>query len=216
MGVCSGGGVGMEIILKSLELENFKGIKSLSIDFSNKTYIFGDNGTGKTTVFDAYSWLLWDKDSLNRKDIDIKNWSKDGEVHNLEHSVTGFLEVDGQEIKLQKIYKEIWTKKRGSLTETFTGHTTDYYFNDVPHKKGDYNDKIDNIISEENFYLLSNPRYFNEVLDKNQRKEIIFNHVDEVMKEELIEANQDLEKLDLDNYTVDELRAMAKATAKKN
>ena len=58
----------MKIQLKKLVLKDFKGIKNLEIDFSENTSISGDNATGKTTIFDAYSWLLWGKDSLNRKD----------------------------------------------------------------------------------------------------------------------------------------------------
>lgn len=69
----------MKIILKSLKLENFKGIKNLSIDFKDRvTTIAGDNAAGKTTIFDAYCWLLWDKDSLNRKSFGIKPYDKDG------------------------------------------------------------------------------------------------------------------------------------------
>lgn len=80
----------MRIKIKSLKLENFKGIKDLTIDFKDTTNIYGDNAVGKTTIFDAYSWLLWDKDSLNRKDFAIKPYDKNGnEVHNLESIVEG-------------------------------------------------------------------------------------------------------------------------------
>lgn len=82
----------MQIKIKTLKLENFKGIKNLIIDFKDTTNIYGDNAVGKTTIFDAYSWLLWDKDSLNRKDFAIKPYDKNGEeVHNLESIVEGGL-----------------------------------------------------------------------------------------------------------------------------
>lgn len=55
------------IKLKKLILENFKGIKQLKIDFSNVTNIFGDNGVGKTTIFDAFTWLMFGKDSTDKK-----------------------------------------------------------------------------------------------------------------------------------------------------
>lgn len=206
----------MRVKLKHLKLSNFKGIKDLFIDFKENTEIYGNNGTGKTTIFDAYSWLLWDKDSLNRKDFGIKPWLKNGEeTHNLESIVEGVLLVDDKEVILTKVYKEVWTKKRGQLTETFTGNTTDYYINSVPVKKTDYNKRISEIFNEETFYLLSNLKYFNEVLDKQKRKEILFNFIDEVKKDDLIKVNENLKKLDLENYTVDELRSMAKSTAKK-
>ena len=88
-----------EIKLLSLELVNFKGISSLHLDFTDNTCVCGANGTGKTTVFDSFCWLLFGKDSHNRADsaFNIKTLDKDGNViYNLEHSVIGVLSVDGR------------------------------------------------------------------------------------------------------------------------
>ena len=207
----------MQIKLKSLKLENFKGIKNLEIDFKEDvTNILADNGKGKTTIFDAYTWLLWDKDSLNRKDFSIKPYDKDGEeIHNLESMVEGTLAFDDEEITLKKIYKEIWTKKRGSTQVEFTGHTTDYYMNAVPVKKKEYTDRLATVIDEENFNLLSNPIYFNQILDKNKRRSIVLGLIEEIGPEEVLKENEDLKKLPLDKYTIDEIKAMAKDSAKK-
>lgn len=207
----------MQIKLKKLKLENFKGIKSLEIDFKDDiTNILADNGKGKTTIFDAYTWLLWDKDSLNRKDFSIKPYDKDGkEIHNLESMVEGTLEFDDEEITLKKIYKEIWTKKRGSTQVEFTGHTTDYYMNSVPVKKKEYTDRLATVIDEENFNLLSNPLYFNQILDKNKRRSVVLGLIEDTGKDEVLKENEDLKKLPLDKYTIDEIKAMAKDSAKK-
>lgn len=207
----------MQIKLNKLKLENFKGIKNLEIDFKEDvTNILADNGKGKTTIFDAYTWLLWDKDSLNRKDFSIKPYDKDGqEIHNLESMVEGTLEFGEEEITLKKIYKEIWTKKRGSTQAEFTGHTTDYYMNAVPVKKKEYTDRLATVIDEENFNLLSNPIYFNQILDKNKRRSIVLGLIEDIGKEEVLKENEDLKKLPLDKYTIDEIKAMAKDSAKK-
>ena len=206
----------MRIKIKSLKLENFKGIKDLTIDFKDTTNIYGDNAVGKTTIFDAYSWLLWDKDSLNRKDFAIKPYDKNGnEVHNLESIVEGNFSFDDTDLSLKKIYKEVWTKKRGSTQAEFTGHTTDYYINSVPVKKKEYNERIESVLSEDNFNLLSNPLYFNQILDKNKRRDVILGLIDEIKPADIIAKNKDLEDLDLETYTVDELKKIAKDSAKK-
>lgn len=206
----------MQIKIKTLKLENFKGIKDLTIDFKDTTNIYGDNAVGKTTIFDAYSWLLWDKDSLNRKDFAIKPYGKDGEeVHNLESIVEGDFVFDDTDLNLKKIYKEVWTKKRGSTQAEFTGHTTDYYINAVPVKKKEYTERIASVISEDNFNLLSNPLYFNQILDKNKRREVILGLIEEVKPEDIIAKNKDLEDLDLETHTVDELKKIAKDSARK-
>ena len=206
----------MQIKIKNLKLENFKGIKDLTIDFKDTTNIYGDNAVGKTTIFDAYSWLLWDKDSLNRKDFAIKPYDKNGEeVHNLESIVEGEFTFGDTDLTLKKIYKEVWTKKRGSTQAEFTGHTTDYYINSVPCKKKEYNERIESVLSEDNFNLLSNPLYFNQFLVKTERREILLSLIEDVKPEDIIAKNKDLEDLDLENYTVDELKKIAKDSAKK-
>lgn len=206
----------MKVILKKLVLANFKGIKEKEIDFTEKTNISGDNATGKSTIFDAYSWLLWGKDSFNRKDYEIKPYDENNDIiHNLESSVVGIFDIDGKEIKFERIYKEVWSKKRGSNTETFTGNTTDFYINDVPKKKKEYEDEIGKIVTEDEFNLLSNPLYFNTILDKKERRNILLSLVKDVSIDDVKATNKELEDLDLSNYTLDEIQAMAKATCKK-
>ena len=205
-----------EMILKTLVLQNFKGIENLSIDFKNETIIEGKNGSGKTTIFDAYSWLLWDKDSKSRKDFDIKPFAETGETkHGLESTVTGQFELDGQPLKLSKTYKEIWTKKRGNVDAVFSGNTTDYFINDVPVKKSEYNQRIESFISEKEFNLLCNPLYFSEILDKKERRAVLLSLIKDVDKDEIFSINKDLKELELDSYTIEEIKAMAKASAKK-
>ena len=206
----------MHVTLKKLTLSNFKGIKEKEIDFTEKTNISGDNATGKSTIFDAYSWLLWGKDSFNRKDYEIKPYDENNDIiHNLESSVVGIFDIDGKEIKFERIYKEVWSKKRGSNTETFTGNTTDFYINDVPKKKKEYEDEIGKIVTEDEFNLLSNPLYFNTILEKKERRNILLSLVKDVSIDDVKAANKELEDLDLSNYTIDEIQAMAKATCKK-
>ena len=126
--------------LKQMKLRNFKGTRDLTIDFNCKdTNIYGRNETGKTTIVDAFMWIFFNKDSSGASDFDIKTKNSYGEyLHNLEHSVEATLDVDGTETKFMKVYKEKYTKQRGSTTATFTGHTTDYFVDDVPKKKKEY------------------------------------------------------------------------------
>ena len=53
----------MRMSLEKMVIENFKGTRKLTIDFAEETHIFGMNGTGKTTIPDAFSWVLFNKDS---------------------------------------------------------------------------------------------------------------------------------------------------------
>lgn len=207
----------MKVVLNKLNFQNFKGFKEKEVEFEKDlTTISGDNATGKTTVFDGFSWLLWGKDSQNRKDYEIKPYKESGDsIHNVETTVEGVLDIDGQKTNLKRIYKEVWKKKRGSNNKEFSGHTTDFYINDVPKKKKDYEEFIAKTVSEDEFNLLSNPMYFNQIIDKKERRKILLSLVDDVGKDDVIKTNKDLKELDLDSYTIDELQAMAKSSCKK-
>ena len=66
--------------LKRMTIENFKGIKKFEIDFSDQITITGENGTGKTTIEDAFDWLLFDKDSTGRSEFEVRPLDADNKV----------------------------------------------------------------------------------------------------------------------------------------
>lgn len=183
--------------LLSLTLRNFKGIKSFTLDAQGGNVdVYGDNATGKTTLFDAFLWILFDKDSSNKKDFEIKTLDKANEpVHGLEHEVEADLEVNGKIINLRKIYKEKWTKKRGSAAAEFTGHTTEYFIDGVPAKKGEYEARIAEIASEDIFKLLTSPTFFNEQLHWEKRRAILLEVCGDISDEEVIASDDKLAKL---------------------
>lgn len=169
----------MNIKINQMILQNFKGIKSLEIyaDGANLK-IYGDNATGKTTVFDAFTWLLFGKDSLGRSDFGIKTQDENGNaIHNLEHSVECELAIDNSILTLKKIYAEKWTKKRGSSEAEFSGHETKYFINEVPSTKKEYEQKIAMYIDENLFKTITNPLYFNEHLKWQDRRAILLSLV---------------------------------------
>ncbi|WP_027339959.1 AAA family ATPase [Halonatronum saccharophilum] len=185
------------IDLLKLELKNFKGVKNFTLDLQGaNAQVFGNNATGKTTIFDAFNWLLFDKDSKGQSTFDIKTLDKDGQaIHNLEHQVEGTLSVNGKKLTLRKSYYEKWTKKRGSAKESFSGHTTDYFINDVPVKKKEYDARISEIVDENIFKLLTSPAYFNEQLHWQERREILLEVCGGITDENIIDQNDKLKKL---------------------
>ena len=186
----------MEIKIKQLKLKNFKGIKELEVNFSDVTSIKGANATGKTTIVDAFTWLIFGKDSKDRKDFNIKTLDSNGnEYHGLEHSVTGVLEINGQQMELQKIYKEKWTKTRGQAKKELKGHTTDFYINEIPVKQKEYQDKINSIFEENKFKLLTNPLYFPNMNWKDQRK-MLLEIIGDISDKSVIAYNSKLKPLE--------------------
>jgi len=200
----------------NLTLQNFKGIRYFNLDTQgNDTNIYGDNATGKTTLADAFMWLLFDKDSSNRKDFQIKTLGPDGEPeHGLDHSVEAVLQLEsGNHLALKKVYKEVWTKKRGSATAEFTGHTVDHFIDGVPVKKKEYDERIAEIADENIFRLLTDPKYFNEILHWQKRRELLLQVCGDVSDEEVIARQKALSALKdiLGNRTIEQQRKIIQA-----
>lgn len=176
------------IKLIGLFLRNFKGVADFRlVAAGNDLKIYGDNAVGKTSLFDAFTWNLFGKDSKNRTNFEIKPLDEKGEVkqHGLSHEVEAVYEVDGKELSLKRVFEENWTKKRGSQKSTFTGHTTSYYIDGIPVKKKEYDAKVNELVSEDLFKLLTNPLHFNEQLDWKKRRELLFELAGDVTDEEV-------------------------------
>lgn len=194
--------------LVQLNLQNFKGIEFGDFRFSDNTIIRGDNATGKTTVFDALCWLLFGKDSLDRADFQIKTL-KDGEpIHNVNHLVqAAFDNEDGTGFTLKRIYREKYSNPRGGEVK-LTGHTTDYFINDVPSKEKEYKAFINNMINEDAFKLITNPLFFNEQYTWQNRRKLLLEMCGDVDDASVINSKDELKRLTelLNGRSVDEQR----------
>lgn len=209
----------MELKIVNLQLKNFKGIKDLEINFNTKnTNIYGANATGKTTIFDAFKWLLFNKDSSDKETFNIKTLDKNNTpIHHLEHEVFATITIDGKETKLRKVLKEKWVKKRGELEEQYTGDITDYYIDDVPTKKTDYDAKIDEIIHTDIFKILVDPNYFNK-LDKPQKRNMLVELMDNsITDEEILNENEQFKELkdNLENRSIEDYKKIVDERIKK-
>src|SRR5690606_27403492 len=192
------------------------GIRNFELNTQEKDVnVFGDNAAGKTTLADAFMWLLFNKDSQNRSDFEIKTLGPNGEPeHGLEHMVEAVLELeDRQQIALKKVFQEKWQKKRGSATAEFTGHTTNHFVDGVPVQKKEYDAKIAEIADEQLFRLLTDPRYFNEVLHWTDRRKLLLEVCGDVSDAEVIASNKDLSGLSeiLGNRTIEQHRKVIQA-----
>lgn len=185
-----------EMGVNRLTLRNFKKFAHFEITPDGRNVIiYGDNETGKTTLMDAFMWLFFDKDSLNKKDFGLKTLVDGEPLHRLEHEVEGEVTVDGVPRTFKKVYREKWTKKRGQPVESFEGHETLSWVDGVPKPKGEFEKAIKAIIDENVFRLLSEPRYFNEVLSWQERRALLLEVCGSLSDEEVIASDERLSAL---------------------
>lgn len=203
--------------LTKLELLNFKGLKSFTINFNGDVVIRGDNATGKTTVFDSVCWLLFGKDSLDRADFEIKTLDGGEPIHKVNHEVTGTFTLDeGGTVELKRVYREKYSSPRGGEV-TMTGHTTDYFVDGVPKKEKEYKEMVSSLVDESIFKLITNPLYFNETYSWQNRRKLLLEMCGDISDEDVIASHDELRRLAelLEGRTVDDHRKVvaAKKTA---
>lgn len=211
--------------LYRLTLNNFQGIKSLSFDFpeGRSASIYGDNATGKTTCYNALTWLLFDKASTAAKNFTPKTKGPDGDLHHLDHSAEAvFITDTGRQITLKKTYHESYKKKRGSAMEEFDGHTVEYEVDGVPVKEKEFTATVIGFCGgdTEKPKMLTMPDYFPEQLSWDTRRKILLEICGDISDDEIIAANDDLKELKdflrmngtaEQYYTTDEYKKVAAA-----
>jgi DNA repair exonuclease SbcCD ATPase subunit len=207
--------------LKELVLENFQGIPALTITQNGDSFsVYGTNGTGKTTIGNSISWLLFDKPIDNVKNYNPKTKDAAGnDVHNLHHSAEGtFILEDGSMVTLKKDFYEVYKKKRGSAAEEFSGHTVDFYIDGVPVKQKEYQSRLDSMFTAEQAKVLTSPEYFSEQLNWKDRRKMLLEVCGDISDDVVITSTNELAQLpeyllkpgsDSARYTVEEFMAIA-------
>lgn len=169
----------MRMTLQEMRIANFKGIRSLTVTFgSASTAISGMNGTGKSSIADAFSWVLWNKDShgnapgsdnFHEKPLDEHG----NEIHNLDTTVELLCTLDGQRFDLKRTQRENWVKKRGAAAPTLQGNVSTYWINGVETKLQDFRQRIASISSEDVFKLIGSLSAFNRLEWKKRREQLL-------------------------------------------
>ena len=177
----------MRLTLKSIKLENFKGIKDLEVSFTNKSKILGRNASGKTTIVDAFLWLLFNKNSVYSEKFDLRPIDSDGKfVDYVDITVSAVIDVDGKETELKKVQSQNWVKQRGSETAVFKGNVNKFEIDGFPKSEKEYKEYIASLMDENLFKILTNPLYFPSMKWKDQR--------DTLMKLAINESDIDIAK----------------------
>lgn len=179
-----------EIKLLSLIAKNFKGLHDIQVDFGGEDgTVKGPNASGKTTLMDAFDWLLFGKDSQGRSDFQIRPLDENGKmIDNIDIEVTALLDIDGCAVELSKKQSQKWTKHRGSSAPTFEGNVNAFTVDGFPVSQKEYAEKISDIITEDLFKLLTNPRAFASLKWQEQRS-VLMRMVADVSDESILNTD---------------------------
>ena len=200
-----------------IRLENFQGVKAFEMDPDGENCsVYGDNGTGKSTIYNAFTWLMYGKPSTREKNYTPKTTGS----HNLHHAVELAVELaDGSVLTLKKDYHEVYKTVKGGAQEVFAGHTTDYYTDGIPVNETQFKKTLALIYrDEETAKMLTMYNYFLETTKVADRRKVLLQVCGNVKFEEVIAGTPELADLPdmlrkpgntASLYTVDEYRAVA-------
>ncbi len=199
--------------IKAMKLQNFCGIRSLEITPDGADIsVYGDNATGKTTIANAFAWLVTGKNASGTADFDPAPLdSSNAKIHNLETSVAARF-TDGTEYR--RVLTEVWTKKRGEVTAVLTGTKTAYFKDDVPLKEKDFNADVDSLFGgAEKFRMLTAVGYFPAVMDWKARRKLLLEMCGDVRDEDVIASTPEISELPglLGGHSVDDFLKVAKS-----
>ena len=204
------------IKLKQMILKNFMGIKEYTFKPNGQgVKVLGENETGKTTLFSAFTFLIIGEDSHGNHQFDILPINKKGDPANpTKATVKATIEVDGDEIELEKSYKEKTKEPRGQSNKVISGHTKDYKWNGVPVQQSEFNEKLEDLINLDKLKLLLAPHKFNE-LHWKERRSVLMDMVEGINDEDIINDNEDLSELELDGKDPEDYRKQLRSEAKE-
>lgn len=207
--------------LKSGVIKNFKGCRETAIKFNEGvTHIDGENGSGKTTVADAFYFAMNDTDYKGNSKPDVRPEGADDGVLT---SVEWVFDVDGKDITFNKTQKQK-TSKPDAAGKAKVTTTNTYTVNSVPKSNRDAFAYLEDLgFNKDHFMNLSHPDAFlSGTSDKKQRlkmKDILFSMADNVTDLDVAKKHkktmQELFGLLSEGYTVEEIRAMQMATKRK-
>lgn len=207
-----------KVILKSLEMNNFKGEKHRKTDFHvQETTIKGPNASGKSRHFDAFTWLLFGKDAQDRTDYEIKTRLANGEeLHKVDCYVEGVINVDGEDIVLKRCLVEKWKKPHGQQEQVFDGNKTECYWNNAPVSVSEYAKRVQDILDTNVFKMITNPTFFPAMKWQLQREQL-FMLAGTITDAEIAQGNHDYELLldRIPNKSVDDFKRERSATKKR-
>lgn len=166
----------MKVIrLNNLTLDNFKGVTHYELQLDGQSAdVFGDNASGKTTLYDALTWVLFGKDSKGASKFDVKPLNADGTVRRgAMPTVQAELEVDGDVVIFRKILREKWEKHRGG-EERYAGNTVDHFINGVPVQQKRYQQAVSELVDENAFRMLTSVTQFLQNINWKERRETLF------------------------------------------
>ena len=205
--------------LFEMRVTNFMNTHDQTFKFFDRTMVSARNGVGKSTLINAYMWLMFDTDAELHNNPSVRRIIDGDPVNDIDVSVEGVFDIDGKIVTARKMQK----RKISEKEEVVDGHTVKvtnisddntYFINDVPKTLKAFNEYFE--INMKVLQMCSNVNAFLLKKDKDIR-EYLFGRVKNITDLDIAKSKDTLSELAvlLDKYTKEEIEAMNKARMKE-
>lgn len=149
------------LTVEGMLLENYKGVQSFNQQFGKTNLITGHNGTGKSTLYDAYTDILSGKMSDGSTTDNVRPHDKNGvDIDKVPVDRTITVSIDGTVSELKKSTVQDWKVARGTKEEVFNGNKTQYAINGFAKKANEFTAFTEDIAPQETLLMCSSARPF--------------------------------------------------------
>lgn len=199
-----------EVILKRITVDHWRG-QIMDVVFDGKTNIYGKNKVGKSTIFNAFLWVLTGADSQDRSNFQLFDNRLPMTYENaIPAKVDVVLFIDGYDYKFSRIAKQAWSRKRGE--SEYTKDASDNYsflIDDIEVTSKEFKNRIEEMFAPTNLLkiILNIKQMFS--LDWKAQREAFSSISGEILEEDFKGDYADLFK-ELQRYSMSEIEARIK------
>lgn len=138
-----------EIIVQKVSLQNWRAQNRDVVFFDDITVISGKNQSGKSSIFNAFLWVLTGYDSLGRSNFELFDNTVEQTPENSKKAVAEVvLSVEGEIITLRREAEIGWVRKRGTQNYERSGSDSYHYFIDnIEHSAKLYKERVESIFN---------------------------------------------------------------------
>ena len=203
-----------KVKLKKLIIENWRA-QNRVVEFIDITEIRGRNKEGKSSIMNAFLWLMTGYDEYDRANYQLFDNTVEQTYENaVPASVEAVLDIDGYEYTFKKTAKQGWSRPRGKSEYERKG-TDDYsFFSDgIEVSATQYKSQIESLLAPiDKLKIMLNLRYF-LMLDWGEMRKQLEAMVGEIGSSDF-KGDYNVILHDLIKYTPDELKSLYKAKMK--
>lgn len=202
------------ITIKKLTLQDWRAQNKV-VEFTDNTEITGRNESGKSSIFNAFLWVLMNCDSDDRVNYKLFDEKEEQTYENSKTaSVEAVIEIDGVTYSLRKTAKAGWIRKKGR--EIYEKKSTDeyhFYIDQIERNATEYKSFIEEIIAPfSKLKLMLNINYYLGMDWKDLRR--TFEDLVGTIKEEEFKGDYSIIKDELAKYTPEQIKESIKGQIK--